>query len=181
MHFRLGTLQDLPALKSMIFKSWQAYQDVLSREYWGSLHETLTSDATYLRLFEKATCFLIEASNTALVGAAFVVPSGNPTDIYQVDWCQLRFVSVDPAYSRQGLGEALTRYCIHWAIQQQEHTMALHTSEIMDRARYIYEKIGFEQIREIDARLGVRYWLYTLDLPSITPLFHPPSLLNNKS
>jgi ribosomal protein S18 acetylase RimI-like enzyme len=34
----------------------------------------------------------------------------------------------------------------------------------MDKARHIYEKLGFTILREIDQRLGRRYWLYKLDL-----------------
>jgi len=42
--------------------------------------------------------------------------------------------------------------------------MALHTSEMMRSARHIYEKIGFNILKEIEPRLGVKYWLYTLEL-----------------
>jgi hypothetical protein len=34
----------------------------------------------------------------------------------------------------------------------------------MDTARHIYESVGFKVLKEIDQRLGKRYWLYKLDL-----------------
>ncbi|HNA97805.1 MAG TPA: hypothetical protein PK421_11240, partial [Chitinophagaceae bacterium] len=57
--------------------------------------------------------------------------------------------------------------CIDMALQNNETEMALHTSEMMDAARFIYESIGFKIFREIDSRLGKRYWLYKLDLLSL--------------
>lgn len=95
---------------------------------------------------------------------AFLVPSGNPTEIYAKNWCHLRFVSVDPNCRGRKIGESLTRKCIEIALSNKENTMALHTSEMMKAARHIYEKIGFRVQKEIDQRFGVRYWLYTLDL-----------------
>ena len=50
------------------------------------------------------------------------------------------------------------------ARQNGENIIALHTSEFMDTARHIYESVGFKVLKEIDQRLGKRYWLYKLDL-----------------
>jgi len=35
---------------------------------------------------------------------------------------------------------------------------------MMDKARHIYESLGFKILKEIVPRLGKKYWLYTLDL-----------------
>lgn len=45
--------------------------------------------------------------------------------------------------------------------------------EIMNNARHIYESLGFKIVREIDQRLGKRYWLCKLDLDEVT-FPHPP-------
>jgi hypothetical protein len=34
----------------------------------------------------------------------------------------------------------------------------------MPAARHVYERFGFRILQEIPARLGKKYWLYTLDL-----------------
>jgi ribosomal protein S18 acetylase RimI-like enzyme len=34
----------------------------------------------------------------------------------------------------------------------------------MNAARHIYEKIGFKIIKELEPRLGKKYWLYELTL-----------------
>jgi hypothetical protein len=35
---------------------------------------------------------------------------------------------------------------------------------MMHKARHIYESLGFTILREIEPRLGKKYWLYTLDI-----------------
>jgi ribosomal protein S18 acetylase RimI-like enzyme len=63
-----------------------------------------------------------------------------------------------------GIATALTKMCIDRARALNEKTIALHTSEMMDAARHIYEKIGFTILQEIPPRLGKKYWLYTMEL-----------------
>lgn len=93
---------------------------------------------------------------------AFLVPSGNPTDIYQADWCYIRFVSVHPEFSGKCIGRQLTEKCIEVAKSNNEQILALHTSEMMQKARHIYESLGFAILRELEPRLGKKYCLYTL-------------------
>jgi ribosomal protein S18 acetylase RimI-like enzyme len=98
-----------------------------------------------------------------IIGMAFLVPKGNPTDIYKKEWCYIRFVSVDPDFGGQGIGKELTKQCIVHAEKNNESVIALHTSEIMKTAMHIYESLGFKVYSEIEPRLGKRYWLYTME------------------
>ncbi|MEL4419591.1 GNAT family N-acetyltransferase, partial [Shewanella algae] len=71
---------------------------------------------------------------------------------------------VDPDFRGFGIGKQLTQLCTDKAKETKETVIALHTSEFMNDARHIYEKMGFKILKEIDQRLGKRYWLYTLEL-----------------
>lgn len=73
-------------------------------------------------------------------------------------------VGVNTAYAGKGIGRRLMEICIDHARKTNETKVALHTSEFMDAARHIYENMGFVRIKELDSRLGKRYWLYLLDL-----------------
>jgi ribosomal protein S18 acetylase RimI-like enzyme len=73
---------------------------------------------------------------------------------------------VDPDYQGKGIAKMLTKKCIEHAIVLKEKTIALHTSEMMHAARHIYESAGFTILKEIEPRLGKRYWIYTLALNS---------------
>lgn len=98
---------------------------------------------------------------------AYLVSKGNPTDIFDKDWCYIRMVGVDPKYSGNGIGKKLTQMCIEYAKKNNEQIIALHTSEFMNKARHIYEKIGFKVIKELAPRYGKKYWLYILDIKNI--------------
>ena len=162
--YRYGTKNDLTKLKDLAVNSWGQFQSKLTTENWEKLYNSLSNEATYTELLDKSTCFIGTTNDGEIVGMAFLVPKGNPTDIYDKDWCYIRFVTVAPNFGGQGIGRKLTTLCIDAARKNSENIIALHTSEFMDTARHIYESVGFEVLNEIDQWLGKRYWLYKLDL-----------------
>ncbi|MEL6989906.1 MAG: GNAT family N-acetyltransferase, partial [Bacteroidota bacterium] len=64
----------------------------------------------------------------------------------------------------KGIGKMLTQQCIDYSRSNGEKVIALHTSEFMDAARNIYEKMGFKKEKELDRLFGKRYWLYLMEL-----------------
>jgi ribosomal protein S18 acetylase RimI-like enzyme len=161
---RVGNINDLDGLKKLALKSWEQFRAKLTNENWEKLYTNLNNDNTYSELLDKSECLVCTTDTGEIVGMAFLVPSGNPTEVYDKDWCYIRFVSVDPGFGGQGIGRRLTEHCIELAKEKREKTLALHTSEIMEKARHIYESLGFKILKEIDQRLGKRYWIYTLDI-----------------
>ncbi len=163
LSFRKGRTEDLTALKTLAVSSWSRFQLDLTTDNWLRLYNTLTSDEVFAELLEKSDAIVCEAEGE-IAGMAFLMPSGNPTEIYEKGWSYIRFVSVDPNCRGKGIGRKLTTLCIDAAKANGEKVIALHTSEFMHEARHIYESLGFEVLKEIDQRLGKRYWLYTLHL-----------------
>jgi ribosomal protein S18 acetylase RimI-like enzyme len=162
--YKQGTTDDLNELKDLAVRSWGQFQSKLTIANWIKLYTSLTDDKTYKELLDKSDCIVCTSDQEKIIGMAFLVPKGNPTDIYDKEWSYIRFVSVDPGFSGQGIGRKLTAMCIETARKNGEKIIALHTSELMDKARHIYESLGFTILKEIDQRLGKRYWLYKLDL-----------------
>lgn|GEM_PF-831150 len=165
--FRTATIDDTAELKHLGINSYGQFIEILSAEHWEKLNRFLTSERTYIDLLAKSCCFVCER-NRKIIGMAFLVPSGNPTDIFPADWCYLRMVGVHTDHGGQGIGKALTEMCISEGARLGEKTIGLHTSEFMDAARHLYESVGFRQVRELRAHLGKRYWLYKLDLPLVS-------------
>jgi ribosomal protein S18 acetylase RimI-like enzyme len=162
--YRQGTIFDLTELKKLAVRSWGQFQSKLTDENWEKLSKSLTDDKTYVELLENSHCIVCITDDKKIIGMAFLVSKGHPTEIYDNEWSYIRFVSVDPEYGGQGIGKKLTNMCIDRAKQNGEKIITLHTSELMDKARHIYESIGFTILKEIDQRLGKRYWLYKLEL-----------------
>lgn len=164
MTYRQGNLDDLAQLRSVALKSWGQFKEELTTDNWQKLYNNLSNKDTYIELLNNSYCLVCETTNKEIIGMAFLVPHGNPTDIYDEKWCYIRYVSVNPDFGGQGIGRQLTVKCIEIAKSNNEQTMALHTSEMMPIARHIYESLGFEILKVIEPRLGKKYWLYTLPL-----------------
>jgi len=163
LHYRKGSVRDLEQLKQLGIASYGRFKPDLSSLNWEKMQATLSDDAAYLHLLHNAVPFVC-SDHSKVVGMAFLVRSGNPTDIYPADCCYIRFVGVDPAFGGRGIAKMLTQLCIDQAKNSGEKTIMLHTSEMMDAARHIYESLGFKKLREIEPRYGKKYWLYKLEL-----------------
>jgi ribosomal protein S18 acetylase RimI-like enzyme len=161
--YRAGATDDIEKIVRLGINSYGQFKDQLSDTNWKKLEAYLLDKNTYPELLGKSKCFVC-ACEDEILGMAFLVPSGNPTDIFQKDWSYLRMVGVNAEYSGKGIGRKLTQLCIDYARKTNETTVALHTSEFMNAARHIYESMGFHKVKELELRLGKRYWLYLLEL-----------------
>lgn len=160
--YREGNLSDATELKALGIISYAQFSEILSQENWEMLNEYLHDDNALNELILKSKVFV--CVDEKIVGMAFLVPSGNPTPIFESDWSYIRMVGVHPEYRGKGIAKRLTQMCVDYAKETNESTIALHTSEIMDDARHVYELIGFRQIKELPLLYGKRYWLYQLEL-----------------
>lgn len=166
LQYRLATEDDITALQQLGQLAYGQFKDELTAENWAALEANLSSEAVYRTLLELSKSFVCIHQDKP-VGMAFLVPSGNPNDIYPEDWSYIRFVGVHPGYTGSGIGRALTVQCIDAARLNGEKIIGLHTSEMMHAARHIYESLGFCQCKELSPRFGKRYWLYRMLLKNV--------------
>lgn len=162
--YRKATENELPQLMNLGLVAYGQYAGQLTSENWNLMHKSLISEKTYKDLFQTGECFCCLTTEGQIAGMAWLIKSGHPTEIYQNNWSYIRFVAVHPKFGGKGIGRELTKQCIHEAIVSGEHTIALHTSEIMNSARHIYESLGFSEIKDVGLRYGIRYYLFTKPL-----------------
>lgn len=161
--YRKGDQTDLNELKELGLITFGQYADQLLPEHWNTLRNNLQNEEKLSELIHISQCFVC-LHNHKIIGRAFLVPHGHPTPIFEKEWAQIRMVGVHPDYVGKGIAKELTRQCIEEAKRLNETIIALHTSEMMNAARHIYESMGFKQIKEIEKLFGKRYWLYQLHL-----------------
>lgn len=161
--YRRGTIKDLKKLQQVGINSYGQFQDVLTEENWNKLYTSLSSESFYTDLLSVSTCFVCE-KGVEITGMAYLIPNGNPTELFDKDWSYIRMVGVHTDHAGKGIGKKLTQMCIDHAKETGEKIIALHTSEFMDAARHIYENLGFKKTKDLAPRLGKKYWLYQLDL-----------------
>ena len=163
MLYRKAELKDVPALRTLGLASYGRLKNNLTPENWKKMESVITSDQTFPVLVSTTYSFVYE-ENSRLSGMAFLVPSGNPTKIYSADTSYIRMVGVHPEADGKGIAQALTSLCIAKAKETGEKIISLHSAEIMNAARHIYEKAGFKKVRLLDEHYGLPYWLYQLDI-----------------
>jgi ribosomal protein S18 acetylase RimI-like enzyme len=161
--YKEATLADKDQLKELGLISYGQYAMVLTPENWQILKGHLENEERLILQIQRATTFIC-CDGDRIVGMAYLVPQGNPDQVYEAGWSQIRTVGIHPDYEGRGIGRTLISMCIAQAKQNGEQTIALHTSEFMDAARHIYESFGFTKLKEIGPIFGKRYWLYTLHL-----------------
>jgi ribosomal protein S18 acetylase RimI-like enzyme len=161
--FREGRSSDESQLQALGLISYGQFDDILTDENRDKLHTVLTSENLYQDLLKISKCFVCE-TDKEIVGMAYLIPKGNPTEIFHADWSYIRMVGVNPKFGGNGIGKQLMQMCIDFAKNNNEKIIALHTSEFMYAARSIYENLGFRQVCEVAPRYGMKYWLYKLEL-----------------
>ena len=161
--YRDGSIKDKEQLKQLGIVSYGQFSKVLTPDNWSKLNDHLHDEGKLTDLINISKCFVCLDQNE-IIGMAYIIPNGNPWDIFEAEWSYIRMVGVNPKYEGQGIAKTLIKLCMEHAKKNNEKTIALHTSEFMDAARHIYEALGFKRVKEIEPRLGKKYWLYVLDL-----------------
>ena len=160
--YRNGTEEDTAALQALGKVSYSEFSQVLTDDNWAKMNAFLESEETLKKLIDQSTVFVCERGSD-LIGMIYLVPSGNPTNLFKANWSYIRYLGVNPTYRGYGIGSKLTDLCLQHAKQMNETHVALHTSDFMAPASVIYEKRGFRKARKIDY-LGKQYWIYLLEL-----------------
>jgi GNAT superfamily N-acetyltransferase len=84
------------------------------------------------------------------------------------DAAGVRLLAVTDAARGQGIGKALTQYCITRARDAGRARIVLHTTRVMQTAWAMYEALGFIRFPEIDFRQGtLDVFGFQLDLSAV--------------
>lgn len=67
---------------------------------------------------------------------------------------EMRLLAVDPAMRGHGIGNALTRECVERARRMGAPALGLHTTDMMQTAMQMYERMGFVRVPELDFHPG---------------------------
>jgi ribosomal protein S18 acetylase RimI-like enzyme len=108
---------------------------------------------------------VIAKSGPRIVGAvAYVGPNKPKLQFFEPEWPIMRMLVVSPEARGAGIGRALASECVARAERDGASVFALHTSEIMEVALAMYERMGFERYAATPDIHGVRYAIYLKSL-----------------
>jgi ribosomal protein S18 acetylase RimI-like enzyme len=144
--------------------AFQQYENFIPSGVWQSYLEDILDVRSRLAEAE----LIVAVLNKQIVGT--VTLYSNVSRILKASWPKgwagIRLLAVDPRCRRQGIGRALMDECVRRCRGQGIVTIGLHTTEIMDVARRMYERMGFTPVPEFDFHPapGVVVTAYRLDL-----------------
>ncbi len=99
---------------------------------------------------------MVAASNQGQIGGAVVYFSNmkdygsGGTATKEKNACGFRLLAVNPELRGLGIGKLLTQFCINKGRTQQAETMVIHTTNSMQQAWGMYERLGFKRANDLD-------------------------------
>ena len=126
-NYRKANNADVEDLKNLAITSWNQFEKDLTKDNWNQLLNTISNLKLYKNLINNSQSFICETTELNIVGMIFIVPSGNPTELFQKDWAYIRFLTVSPLHSKKGIGKELSERCITFAkIERRENYSIAH-------------------------------------------------------
>jgi predicted N-acetyltransferase YhbS len=150
LRFRDARPGDRDAIRDLTLSAYQEYAAAMEGHWEDYLRNILATLADTT----PAAQIIAEQEGTML-GAVLLFPAGTvltaPNGVQVAPtWPFVRLLAVALAARGQGVGTALMRECMRRARQSGAAGLALHTSDPMQVALRIYERIGFVRAAEID-------------------------------
>lgn len=139
---------ELDEVSLLLKDAYQQYENIIRPEAWKSYLEDIMDVQS--RLGESD--LIVAELNHRLAGCVTLYLDGSHSfpEAWPRGWAVVRLLAVHPEYRGQGIGRALMQECIHRCRQAKVAAIGLHTTEAMDIARKMYERIGFARFTESD-------------------------------
>lgn len=100
-----------------------------------------------------------------IVGAVAYIGPGKPkAEFFRPEWSIMRMLVVAPEARVHGIGRKLAQECINKAKRDGALIFALHTSEIMQIALSMYQRMGFRWSSSVPMIHGVKYNVYIKEI-----------------
>ena len=97
---------------------------------------------------------LVAEYGGAIVGTVLLYPPRrmpiSPRESLDMPWPEARLLAVAPGARGRGVGAELMRECVRRVRRANGTTLSLHTTDLMQTAMRMYERMGFVRAPEID-------------------------------
>jgi GNAT superfamily N-acetyltransferase len=135
---------DRVAIKEVLKAAYQQYELTLSKERWEhykeNIEQSVDSETTKARL--------VAELNGEIVGSVFLYDSAETAygaQQLEIHTPIIRLLGVSPNVRGLGVATELIRSSAKLALEWGAETIHLHTSDLMDSAVRLYERLGFER------------------------------------
>lgn len=156
--------RDAAQVDALGLAAFDAYRDAY--DDWPAFRARIATMSTLAASGE----IIVAELDGRLAGAVAYIGPGKPkSDIFLPEWPIMRMLVVAPEAQGLGIGRALAQECIRRAQRDGAAVFALHTSELMQVALPMYERMGFRRRSDAPTIFGVKYGIYVKDLAPMEP------------
>jgi ribosomal protein S18 acetylase RimI-like enzyme len=135
-----------------------AYQD------WPTFQARISNMSAFA---DAGEIIVAEAGGTIAGAVAYIGPGVPKADFFLPEWPIMRMLVVSPTARGLGIGRALVDECLRRARRDHAAVFALHTSELMEVALPMYQRMGFKWVASAPPIHGVAYGVYVKDLQAL--------------
>jgi GNAT superfamily N-acetyltransferase len=154
--FHQADAAQVNALALLAFEQFKdAYED------WPAFQGKIGNMAS---LAETGEIIVAEDEGQIIGAVAYVGPGVPKADFFRPEWPIMRMLVVAPEIRGLGIGRALAEECISRARRDGASEFALHTSELMQVALPMYQRMGFQWVSGTPPIHGVEYGVYIKEL-----------------
>ena len=144
--------QDQDAIREVTLASYAQYADVMPPFAWNEYRKNIIE--TLARVAPPVEQIVVERADEIL-GTVLLFPAGTALvapdeSIHVFKFPEVRLLAVAPSARGQGIGAALMRECIARARRTGAEALTLHTTDMMQTAMQMYERMGFVRMPETD-------------------------------
>ncbi|MEO8711570.1 MAG: GNAT family N-acetyltransferase [Parafilimonas sp.] len=143
---------DIPTIHQLAHAIWpHAYSKILSQQQLTYMLELIYSETSLQKQFDAAHNFLIaEENNTAIAFADYGLLKD---DIYK-----LHKIYVLSNQQGKGIGKILINHVVEQIKKQKASALVLNVNR-NNKAKQVYEHLGFKVISEEDIDIGEKYFM----------------------
>jgi predicted N-acetyltransferase YhbS len=150
LHIRDARAHDHEAIREVTLSAYQEYA-VFMQVHWENYPRDILATLANVEPAEQ----IVAEQDDSIVGTVLLYPAGtvltapNGASV-TLTWPEIRLLAVAPARRGHGIGAALVRECMQRARQSGAAAVTLHTSDMMQVAMSMYERMGFVRALELD-------------------------------
>lgn len=149
MIIRDAVRDELPYIREQRVHSYKEHAQKIPEDHWKALKQAIMSEADTQPDVER----IVAELDGEIVGSVALFPA--KTDAYEgyvdeLDYPEIRMLSVTPQARGKGVGTALISECIRRTKAKGFQSIGLHTADFMGSAMKLYEHLGFERLPQFD-------------------------------
>jgi predicted N-acetyltransferase YhbS len=141
--------EDRDAARKITLSSFQQYAAVMPPARWEGYRENILATLTDVAPAQQ----IVAEKEGIIVGSVLLYPPGtafSTHDAGPLACPEVRLLAAAPEVRGQGIGTALMKECIRRARMLGTGCLNLHTTDMMQVAMRIYERMGFVRAPELD-------------------------------